>query len=83
MELMEMGKQELKGVLEMNHTRPERIAAIMKGIGRKQLRTACDDAYTVLVCGSNVGVAKRAESGVKRDEPNLVVGLCIAVSRLK
>ena len=82
MELTEMGKRELRATLQANHTRPERVAAIMRDIGRKHLRMAQDGAYTVLVCGDSVGVAKRAESGDKRDEWNGVVGLSIAASRL-
>ena len=83
MKLTELGKQELRRVLKANRTRPERIAGIMQAVGRKQLRIARDGVHTVLVCGDSVGVAKRAESGRKRDEPNWIVGLCIAASRLQ
>lgn len=83
MELTELGKQELKAALQANHTRPERVAEIMKGIGRKRLRLGQDGVHTVLVCGDSAGVAKRAESGKKRDEPNGVIGMCVAASRLR
>ena len=82
MELTEMDKGELKQALRANHTRSGRISEIMQAVGRKQLRVGQDGALTVLVCGDSVGVAKRAESGPKRDEPNELVGLCIAASRL-
>ena len=82
MELTKWSKRKLRETLQANHTRPERIATIMQVVGRKQLRMAHDGVHTVLVCGDSVGVAKRAESGPKRDEPNGVVGLCVAASRL-
>ena len=80
--MRELEKRELRWALEANHTRPERISVIMQAVGRKQLRMARDGVRTVLVCGDSVGVAKRAESGKKRDEPNEIVGLCVAASRL-
>lgn len=82
MELADLSRRELKATLKANHTRPERIAEIMHAVGRRRVRLARDGVHTVIVCGDSVGVAKRAESGRKRDEPNATVGLCVAASRL-
>lgn len=82
MQLQEIDKAQLRGWLVRNGTRPARVDEIMLAIGRHKLRGYYDGTMTVLVAGDRIGVAKRAESGPKRDRPSEVVGWSVAASRL-